>query len=144
MFIGGQSPQYIYRDRPSFGLRDTDGHSNGTHIICSFVRTLVPQADSVADRDQADRKKFVNLKEPHFTYPIYADQDLMTPQGIVLIEKKTFETIHLGMRVPAQEIPIVNNHPINFERRIWPKSHPRAASFLAKIHGNFKIFFGDL
>lgn len=124
MFIGGQSPQYIYRDRPSFGLRDTDGHSNGTHIICSFVRTLVPQADSVADRDQADRKKFVNLKEPHFMYPIYADQDLMTPQG---------------MRVPAQEIPIVNNHPINFERRIWPKSHPRAASFLAKIHGILNI-----
>jgi hypothetical protein len=41
----------------------------------------------------------------------------------------------LGMRLPIQDIPIVNNHPINFERRIWPKSHPRAASFLAKFHG---------
>jgi hypothetical protein len=39
------------------------------------------------------------------------------------------------MRIPVQDIAIVNNHPVNFERRIWPKSHPRAASALAKIHG---------
>jgi len=39
------------------------------------------------------------------------------------------------MRIPLQDIPIVNNHPVNFERRIWPKSHPRAAAVLAKIHG---------
>lgn len=44
--------------------------------------------------------------------------------------------LRLGMRVPPQDIPIVNNHPINFERRIWPKSHPRAGAFLAKVHGN--------
>lgn len=43
-----------------------------------------------------------------------------------------------GMRIPIQDIPIVNNHPVNFERRIWPKSHPRAGSFLAKIHGTIK------
>ncbi len=42
------------------------------------------------------------------------------------------------MRIPVQDIPIVNNHPVNFERRIWPKSHPRAASVLAKIHGREK------
>jgi len=40
-----------------------------------------------------------------------------------------------GMRIPLQDIPIVNNHPVNFERRIWPKSHPRAGSFLTKFHG---------
>ena len=40
------------------------------------------------------------------------------------------------MRIPVQDIPIVNNHPINFERRIWPKSHPRAGYILAKIHGS--------
>lgn len=39
------------------------------------------------------------------------------------------------MRIPLQEIPIVNNHPINFERRIWAKSHPRAGSIFAKLHG---------
>jgi len=39
------------------------------------------------------------------------------------------------MRIPIQDIPIVNNHPVNFERRIWPKTHPGAASILAKIHG---------
>ena len=43
--------------------------------------------------------------------------------------------ISAGMRIPVQDITIVNNHPINFERGIWPKSHPRAASFLTKIHG---------
>ena len=43
------------------------------------------------------------------------------------------------MRIPVQDIPIVNNHPINFERRIWPKSHPRAGSFLAKLHGILNI-----
>ena len=41
----------------------------------------------------------------------------------------------LGLRIPLQDITIVNNRPINFERRIWPKSHPHAASVLAKIHG---------
>ena len=57
-------------------------------------------------------------------YPIYADQDLLTQQG---------------MRIPSQDIPIVNNHPINFERRLIPKSHPRAESILAKFHGNLNI-----
>lgn len=91
MFIGGQSPQYISRDRPSFGLRDTDGYSNGTHIICKFTRTLVPQIDSLSDRDQTDRKKFVNLKEPHYMYPIFSDQDLMTPQGETSLEQRIIE-----------------------------------------------------
>jgi hypothetical protein len=43
------------------------------------------------------------------------------------------------MRIPPQDIQIVNNHPINFERRIIPKSHPRAGAWLAKIHGNLLI-----
>jgi hypothetical protein len=30
----------------------------------------------------------------------------------------------------------VNNHPIDFDRRIRPKSHPHDGAFLAKIHGN--------
>ena len=61
----------------------------------------------------------------------------------MLIEtgRERIEMIHLGMRVPAQDIPIVNNHPINFERRIWPKSHPHAGSFLAKIHGTILFRF---
>ena len=46
------------------------------------------------------------------------------------------------MRIPAQDIPIVNNHPINFQRRIWPKSHPRAGAIFAKIHGNSITFQG--
>jgi len=45
----------------------------------------------------------------------------------------------IGMRIPVQDIPIVNNHPINFERRIGPKSHPHAGSILAKLHGNLII-----
>jgi hypothetical protein len=46
----------------------------------------------------------------------------------------------IGMRIPAQDIPIINTHPINFERGIWPKSHPDAGSVLAKIHGNLILF----
>lgn len=87
MFVGVQTPQYISRNRPSYGLRDTDGYSNATHIICSFVRKLSPHTNAPLDsdgknRDGIDKNKFVNLKEPHFMYPIYADQDLITPQGI--------------------------------------------------------------
>ncbi len=89
MYVGVQTPQYISRDRPSYGLNATDGYSNSTHIICKFARTLLPYTDTLVDndgknRDGIDRKKFINLKEPHYMYPIYADQDLMTPQGIVL------------------------------------------------------------
>jgi hypothetical protein len=125
MFVGVQTPQYISRDRPSYGLRETEGDANATHIMCKFVRTLLPYTDTLVEndgrsRDGTERNKFVSLKEPHYMYPIYADQDLLTSQG---------------MRIPDQKIEIVNNHPINFERRIWPKSHPYAASFLAKLHG---------
>lgn len=86
MFVGGQAPQYIVRDRPSYGLRSTDGYSNATHIVCDFVRTLSPHTDTLVESDgktrpAVDRNKFVNLKEPHFMYPIYSDQDLVTPQG---------------------------------------------------------------
>jgi hypothetical protein len=42
------------------------------------------------------------------------------------------------MRIPNQDIQIVNNHPVNFQRRIYPKSHPRSAAVLAKIHGRKK------
>ncbi|CAF1353048.1 unnamed protein product [Rotaria sp. Silwood1] len=130
MFVSVQTPQYIARDRPSYGLRDTDGYSNATHIICKFVRSLSPHTDTLLEhggqnRDGVDRNKFVNLKEPHYMYPIYANQDLITPLG--------------GMRIPVQDIQIVNNHPINFERRVLPKSHPRAGSWLAKIHAILNI-----
>ncbi len=85
MYVGVQTPQYIVRERPSYGLRDADGYSNGTHIICKFVRKLSPHSDTVdsdgRNRDGIDRNKFVDLKRPHYMYPIYSDQDLMTPQG---------------------------------------------------------------
>ena len=81
MFIGGQTPQYILRERPSYGLLDTDGYSNATHISCTFVRKLSSPNIDKEREGSVDRQKFVNLKEPHFMYPIYADQDLQTPQG---------------------------------------------------------------
>ena len=142
MFVGVQTPQYIARERPGYGLRDTDVYFNGTHILCSFVRKLSPHTDALVEsdgrnRDGGDRNKFVDLREPHYMYPIYADQDLMTPQGrrtnVCLIKEERSRFV--GMRIPVQDIPIVNNHPVNFERRIWPKSHARAGSILAKIHG---------
>ncbi|UJR14214.1 hypothetical protein I4U23_001207 [Adineta vaga] len=129
MFVGVQTPQYMQRERPSYGLRDTDGYSNGTHISCRFTRKLAPYAGVSAENDGkhpdgVDKDKFINLKEPHFMYPIYTNHDLMTPQG---------------MRIPTQDIQIVNNHPINFERGIWAKSHPRDGAFLAKIHAILNI-----
>lgn len=47
------------------------------------------------------------------------------------------------MSIPVQDIPIVNNHPVNFERRIWPKAHRREGAILAKIHGRVarKLFY---
>ncbi|CAF4326930.1 unnamed protein product, partial [Adineta steineri] len=33
MFVGVQTPQYVLRGRPAYGLQDTDGYSNATHII---------------------------------------------------------------------------------------------------------------
>jgi hypothetical protein len=85
MFVGVQTPQYISRERPSYGLKNKNGYSNATHITCSFVRTLLPYNDTAGDnRDGIDRNQFVNLKEPHYMYPIYADQDVMTPQGIMI------------------------------------------------------------
>jgi len=127
-YVGGQTPQYISRDRPSYGIRNTFGYANNTHIVCKFERTLTSQSENPGDNDgkshdNVDRNKLVNLKQPHFMYPIYIDQDLLTPQG---------------MRVPTQDIPIVNNHPIDFERRLLPKSHPRAGSILGKFHGEKK------
>jgi len=144
MFVGVQTPQYIARDRPGYGLRDTDGYSNETHIICKFTRTLSPYTDTLVDndgknRDGIDRSKFVDLKQPHYMYPIYADQDLVTSQGRNLRLRDFFVSVFIGMRIPVQDIPIVNNHPVDFERRIWPKSHPRAGAFFAKIHGNLII-----
>lgn len=88
MFVGVQTPQYISRDRPSYGLRDTDGYSNSTHIFCKFTRTLSPDADTALENSgknrDTERSKLVNLKEPHFMYPVYADQDLVTSQGMFL------------------------------------------------------------
>ena len=136
MFVGVQTPQYIYRERPSYGLRDTDGYSNATHIICKFTRRLSGNADSLSERDGIDRGKLVDLKQPHYMYPIFSDQDLMTPQGEIARRiRNRKRMMRLGMRIPIQEIPIMNNHPINFERRIWAKSHPRAGSIFAKLHG---------
>jgi len=77
MFVGIQTPQYILRERPSYGLRDADGYSNSTHIICKFVRKLSPNTD-----DGIDKNKVVDLKQPHYMYPIYSDSDLMTSQGM--------------------------------------------------------------
>lgn len=87
MFVGVQTPQYISHDYPAYGLRETDGYSNTTHITCKFIRTLLPYSDTldgnnVKSQDRVEREKFVNLKEPHYMYPIYADQDLITSQGI--------------------------------------------------------------
>ncbi|CAF1094588.1 unnamed protein product [Adineta steineri] len=129
MFVGVQTPQYVLRGRPAYGLQDTDGYSNATHIICKFTRKLSPFTDTSVDNDGrptdgVDRDKFVDLKKPHYMYPIYSNEDLMTAQG---------------MRIPIQDIPIVNNHPVNFERRLVPKSHPRAASVLTKIHAILNI-----
>lgn len=86
MFVNVQTPQYIARDRPSYGLRDTDAYHNGTHIVCSFVRKLAPHTDGLVEdggrnRDGSDRNKFIDLREPHYMYPIYANQELMTSQG---------------------------------------------------------------
>jgi hypothetical protein len=86
MFVGVQTPQYISRGRPSYGLRETDGYSNATHIICKFVRKLSPHSDTSGDtdgknRDGVDREKFIDLRKPHYMYPVYANQDLMTSQG---------------------------------------------------------------
>jgi hypothetical protein len=86
MFVGVQTPQYILRERPSYGLQDADGYSNDTHIMCKFVRKLSPHTDTLGEtdgknRDGVDRNKFVDLRQPHYIYPIYSNADLMTPQG---------------------------------------------------------------
>lgn len=92
MFVGMHTPQYILRDRPSYGLQDVDGYSNATHIICKFTRKLSPLTEtSGSSRDGADRDKIVDLKQVHYMYPIYSDSDLMTPQGkteIVFLYRK--------------------------------------------------------
>ena len=85
-FVGLHTAQYIARDRPAYGLRDTEGYSNETHIACKFTRTLSPYSDAFGapggkSGDGIERNKFVDLKQPHYMYPIYADQDLLTSQG---------------------------------------------------------------
>jgi hypothetical protein len=86
MFVGVQTPQYILRERPSYGLQEADGYSDSTHIICKFTRKLSPYTDTLdndgRNRDGVDRNKFIDLKQPHYIYPIYSDQDLMTSQGM--------------------------------------------------------------
>ena len=145
MFVGVQTPQYIVRERPSYGLRETDGYSNTTHIICKFVRSVSANAEAPVEQDgqhrhSVNRGKLVDLKRPHHLYPIYSDQDLMTPQGRRSRGEKSrlVTSSALGMRIPVQDIAIVNNHAIDFDRRIWPKSHPRAGSLFAKLHGRRK------
>lgn len=81
MHVNVQTPQYIQRERPSYGLREAEGYSNGTHIICQFTRKLSSQVDSSVEREGVDRNKFVDLKKPHYIYPIYSNEDLMTSQG---------------------------------------------------------------
>jgi len=92
MFVGVQTPQYILRGRPAYGLQEVDGYSNATHIICKFTRQLSPHTDAFVEnegrnRDGADRDKFVDLKKPHYMYPIYSDQDLMTSQGMKIAKE---------------------------------------------------------
>lgn len=81
MYVGVQTPQYIQRERPSYGLRDAEGYSNGTHIICQFTRKLSSNVDSIIEREGVEKGKFVDLKQPHYIYPIYSNEDLMTLQG---------------------------------------------------------------
>lgn len=82
MFVSVQTPQYIVRNQPLYGLRDADGYSNATHIICKFVRALsntdAPSDTSGKNRDDVDKNKIMNLKEPRFMYPIYSDEPLVT------------------------------------------------------------------
>ena len=87
MFVSVQTPQYIVRERPSYGLREADGHSNATHISCKFIRRLSPHTDNLGEqdgrqRDGNDRGKIVDLRRSHYMYPIYSDQDLRTSQGM--------------------------------------------------------------
>ncbi|CAF0897527.1 unnamed protein product [Rotaria sordida] len=129
MFVSVQSPQYVFRGRPSYGLRDAEGYSNGPHIICKFEKSLAAYTDDLVEDDERnrgriDRERLVDLRQPHYIYPIYSDEDLVTAQG---------------MRIPFQDISIVNNHPVNFQRRLWQKSHPEGASVLAKIHAILNI-----
>lgn len=83
MFVGVQTPQYIVRERPTYGLRDVDGYSNATHISCKFIRTLSAPTDAFGESDgqNRDREKFVDLKQPHFIYPIYSNDELKTSTG---------------------------------------------------------------
>ena len=92
MFVGVQTPQYIFHGRPSYGLEKPDGYSNATHIICKFVRKLSPHTDTSVGNDGQNRDgvywdKFVDLKQPHYMYPIYSNQDLMTTQGRKITRK---------------------------------------------------------
>ncbi|CAF4786357.1 unnamed protein product, partial [Rotaria sp. Silwood2] len=80
--------------------------------------------DDGRNRGRIDQDKLVDLRKEHYMYPIFSDGDLSTPQG---------------MRIPIQDISIVNNHPINFQRRLLQKSHPQAGSVLAKIHAILNI-----
>ena len=90
MFVGVQTPKYIFRERPSYGLLNEDGYSNATHIICKFVRKLSPHADSSIENDEQnrgriDQDKLVDLEKPHYMYPIYSNQDLVASQGIIAL-----------------------------------------------------------
>ncbi|CAF2996447.1 unnamed protein product [Rotaria sp. Silwood2] len=129
MFVSVQNPQYVFRGRPSYGLQDAEGYSNGSHIFCKFEKGLSPHTDDLVEDDgrnrgRIDQDKLVDLRKEHYMYPIFSDGDLSTPQG---------------MRIPIQDISIVNNHPINFQRRLLQKSHPQAGSVLAKIHAILNI-----
>ncbi|CAF4729236.1 unnamed protein product [Rotaria sp. Silwood1] len=129
MFVSVQNPQYVFRGRPSYGLRDAEGYSNGSHIICKFEKDLSPHTDDLVENDgrnqgRIDQDKLVDLRQPHYMYPIFSEADLSTPQG---------------MRIPFQDISIVDNHPVNFQRRLLQKSHPAAGSVLAKIHAILNI-----
>ena len=93
MFVAVQTAQYILRGRPAYGLQDVDGSSNATHIFCKFTRTLSPYAESFVEndgraRDGVDRDKLVDLKQPHYLYPIYSNEDLMTTQGLYTMQKR--------------------------------------------------------
>lgn len=86
MFVGVQTPQYIVRERPSYGLRETDGYSNATHISCKFIRRLSPHADAFGgqdarQRDGNERGRIVDLRQSHYMYPIYSNDELRTSQG---------------------------------------------------------------
>ncbi|CAF0784716.1 unnamed protein product [Didymodactylos carnosus] len=136
MFLSVQTPQLIEKDYSVYGLEDPDAYANETHINCEFTRSMAPYGyiapSQTADQQQRDkdkdnrekdtrlRSKIVDLREPHYVYPIYGDQQ------------------NLQQLPPGPALTIVNDHAVNFYRRLRSKSHVRG-SWLAKVHATLMM-----